>query len=94
MLITRSDIIDYCLTFAHAYEDYPFDDVNWTVMRRRDTRRGFAWIFERDGQIWVNVKSDPDDALAFRWVMVNMAISFIVLLAVNMLERKERRKGR
>jgi molybdate transport system permease protein len=29
-----------------------------------------------------------DDALAFKWVMVNMAISFVVLLAVNMLEKK------
>ena len=34
-----------------------------------------------------------DDALAFRWVMINMAISAVVLLAVNMLERK-RRTGR
>ncbi len=31
-----------------------------------------------------------DDALAFRWVMVNLAISAVVLLAVNLLERKER----
>ena len=31
-----------------------------------------------------------DDALAFRWVMINMAISAVVLLAVNMLERKRR----
>ena len=37
-------------------------------MRRRDTRRGFAWVFKRDGLIWVNVKCDPDDALAFRQV--------------------------
>lgn len=29
-----------------------------------------------------------DDALAFRWVLVNMAISFVVLLAVNLLERR------
>ena len=29
-----------------------------------------------------------DDALAFKWVMVNMAISFVVLLAVNMLEKR------
>lgn len=28
-----------------------------------------------------------DDALAFRWVLVNMAISFVVLMTVNMLER-------
>lgn len=30
-----------------------------------------------------------DDALAFRWVMVNMAISALVLLAVNLLERRK-----
>jgi len=29
-----------------------------------------------------------DDGLAFKWVMVNMLISFVVLLAVNMLEKK------
>ena len=31
-----------------------------------------------------------NDALAFRWVMINMAISAVVLLAVNMLEKKQR----
>ena len=34
-----------------------------------------------------------DDALAFRWVLVNMAISFVVLLAVNMLEAGSRRQA-
>lgn len=36
-----------------------------------------------------------NDELAFRWVMVNMAISFVVLMAVNLLEKNERqrRKG-
>ncbi|MCI5648495.1 MAG: molybdate ABC transporter permease subunit [Fusicatenibacter sp.] len=29
-----------------------------------------------------------DDALAFRWVLVNLSISFAVLLAVNLLEKK------
>lgn len=28
-----------------------------------------------------------DDALAFRWVMINLAISFVVLLAVNLIEK-------
>lgn len=31
-----------------------------------------------------------DDALAFKWVLVNLAISAVVLLAVNLLERKEK----
>ena len=34
-----------------------------------------------------------DDAAAFRWVMVNLAISFVVLLAVNMLEKRNRKGG-
>ena len=33
-----------------------------------------------------------DDAGAFRWVLVNMAISTVVLLAVNMLERRQKRR--
>ena len=32
-----------------------------------------------------------DDAGAFRWVMVNMAISAVILLIVNMLEKKSKR---
>ena len=32
-----------------------------------------------------------NDAAAFRWVLVNLAISFVVRLAVNMLEKKNRR---
>lgn len=35
-----------------------------------------------------------DDGLALKWVLVNLAISFVVLLAVNMLEKKEDRWGR
>ena len=31
-----------------------------------------------------------DDRLAFQWVMVNIVISAVVLLAVNMLEKKNR----
>ena len=30
-----------------------------------------------------------NDALAMKWVIVNMAISAVVLLAVNMLERRD-----
>lgn len=31
-----------------------------------------------------------DDALAFRWVLVNLGISFVVLLLMNLLARKQR----
>lgn len=62
---TRKDIIDFCLTFDGAYEDYPFNDFNWTIMRITDNKRMFAAIFERQGKIWVNVKCVP--SLAELW---------------------------
>ena len=30
--------IDYCLTLPGAYEDYPFDDPDWTILRRQGNR--------------------------------------------------------
>ena len=34
-----------------------------------------------------------NDAEAFRWVMVNIAISAVILLIVNMLESRNRKAG-
>ena len=65
-MTTRQDVIAYCLTLPLSYEDYPFDDANWTVMRRRDTKHGFAWIFERQGHIWINLKTEPERAWFLR----------------------------
>lgn len=58
-MTTRQQVIKYCLTFPGVYEDYPFRDSNWTCMRIRSRKRIFAWIYEREGHIWVNVKCDP-----------------------------------
>ena len=45
----RKEAIEYCLTLGNAYEDYPFDDANWSVMRHRENKKTFALIFERQG---------------------------------------------
>lgn len=55
---TREEAIQYCLSFPNVYEDYPFRDEGWTCMRLRTNRKIFAWIYEREGNIWVNVKCD------------------------------------
>lgn len=60
IMITRKDAIAFCIQFNNAYEDYPFHDRNWTVMRHVDNRKAFAWIFEKDEYIWINVKCDPE----------------------------------
>lgn len=56
---TREDIISYCLTFPDAYEDYPFGDGEWAVMRHRNSQKSFAFIFDRNGFVWLNVKGEP-----------------------------------
>ncbi len=62
---TRQEVIDFCMTLPGVYEDYPFHDDNWTVMRHRHSKKMFAAICERGGVIWVNVKCAPE--LTFFW---------------------------
>ena len=61
---TRKEVIDFCLSLENTYEDYPFD-VNWTVMRHKDNKKMFAAIYEHLGNVWVNVKCDPN--LSYMW---------------------------
>lgn len=67
------------LAFARALGEY-----GATSMIAGYTPGKTATISTTVYQMW---RTD-NDALAFKWVMVNMAISAVVLLAVNMLERK------
>ena len=64
----RKEAIEYCLTLGNAYEDYPFDDAHWTVMRHRENKKTFALIFERQGNMWINVKGNPAELDFFRGV--------------------------
>ncbi|MCI8663668.1 MAG: molybdate ABC transporter permease subunit [Hungatella sp.] len=74
------------LAFARALGEY-----GATSMLAGYTPGRTATISTTVYQLW---RTDNDE-LAFRWVMVNMAISAVVLLAVNMLEKgnRGRRKG-
>ena len=56
----RAEAIDYCLNLENTYEDYPFRDKNWTLIRHKQNKKVFAWIFEKDDYIWINVKCEPD----------------------------------
>ena len=73
------------LAFARALGEY-----GATSMIAGYTPGRTATISTTVYQLW----RTNDDALAFRWVMINMAISAVVLLAVNMLEKKKTEKGR
>lgn len=54
----KSEAIAFCLTLNNVFEDYPFHDSNWAVIRHKENKKVFAWIYEKDNYIWINVKCD------------------------------------
>ena len=66
--MTRREAVGLCLSFPDAYEDYPFDDPNWTCMRHRGNRKIFALLFEREGALLLNLKCEPMQAEFWRKV--------------------------
>lgn len=56
----RAELIAFCMKLKDVYEDYPFHDTNWTLMRHKKNKKAFAWIYEREGYVWINVKCDPE----------------------------------
>ena len=73
------------LAFARALGEY-----GATSMISGYTPGKTATISTTVYQLW----RTGDAAGAMRWVLVNLAISAVVLLAVNMLEKKDRRPRR
>lgn len=69
--MTKRELIDYCLSYPGAYEDYPFDSAStaeggsWAVIRHRGNRKSFAMIYERGG-LCINLKCEPMRALFLR----------------------------
>lgn len=59
-MLSREDVLEYGLTFLNVYVDTPFHDSNWVLLRYEKNKRAFAWTYEREGHIWVNVKVDPE----------------------------------
>jgi Protein of unknown function (DUF419). len=54
---TKKEVITYCQTLPNVYEDYPFNDDRWAVVRISNSKKTFACIYEKDGHNWVNPPS-------------------------------------
>ncbi len=63
---TREELIALCKSFGNVYEDYPFHDSNWTVMRHRVGKKAFAFIYRHGTYLWVNFKAEPDAGRLWR----------------------------
>ncbi len=73
------------LAFARALGEY-----GATSMLAGYTPGKTATVSTAVYQLW----QTGDDAMAFRWVLVNVAISAVFLLTVNLLEDRQRKGGR
>ena len=56
--MTKQELIDYCLTFAGTYEDYPFNETT-TLIRNIENKKMFALIDYLNGRLHITLKCDP-----------------------------------
>lgn len=58
-MTTREEALAYGLSFPDTYQQAPFHDPNWQLVRIKGSKKAFLWTYERDGFINLNVKADP-----------------------------------
>ena len=63
---TREQALRYGLSFPGTYQDAPFHDTNWQLVRYTGNKKAFLWTYEKDGQVCLNVKVDPEKAYFWR----------------------------
>lgn len=59
-MTTREEVLAYCLSFSGTYQDAPFRDENWQLVRHKTNNKAFAWTYYMDGQLRMNVKVNPE----------------------------------
>lgn len=59
-MTTREEALAYGLSFPNTYQEAPFHDSNWQLVRVKGSRKAFLWTYERNGYINLNVKADPE----------------------------------
>lgn len=59
-MITREEVLKFGLSFQNTYEEKPFHDQNWQLVRVKGSRKAFLWIYDRNGYVNLNVKANPE----------------------------------
>lgn len=55
----RQEILAYGLSFPDTFQDAPFHDDNWQLVRYKGNNKAFLWTYEKDGFMNLNLKVDP-----------------------------------
>lgn len=59
-MTTREEALAYGLSFPDTYQEAPFHDPNWQLVRVKGSKKAFLWTYERDGYMNLNVKVSPE----------------------------------
>lgn len=57
---TREEALEFGLSLPDTYQDAPFHDDNWQLVRVKGSGKAFLWTYERNGFINLNVKVSPE----------------------------------
>ncbi|MBR4638955.1 MAG: methylated-DNA--[Butyrivibrio sp.] len=57
---TREEALTYGLSFLDTYQEAPFHDPNWQLVRVKKSKKAFLWTYEKDGYININLKVDAE----------------------------------
>lgn len=63
---TREEALEYGLSFPDTYQEAPFHDANWQLVRYKVNKKAFLWTYEKDGYVNLNVKTEPEKAFFWR----------------------------
>lgn len=63
---TKIRVLEYGLSFPDTYQDAPFHDDNWQLVRYKGNKKAFLWVYEKDGFVNLNVKTEPEKAFFWR----------------------------
>lgn len=57
---TREEALTYGMSFPDTYQEAPFHDSNWQLVRVKKSKKAFLWTYEKDGYININLKVDAE----------------------------------
>lgn len=64
--MNKKEIVEFCLSFDGAYEDYPFDETCLTIRNKLKKNRIFCFVFLESNPLMINLKADPEEAIVLR----------------------------
>lgn len=59
-MTTRQEVLGYGLSFPETYQDAPFRDKNWILVRYRKNKKAFLWTYYYQGELQINIKVNPE----------------------------------